>query len=53
MDKYGEMGDSLYCYPNSSILKNKLHIQDEKILEQAELEPVSYTHLTLPTNREV
>ncbi len=45
MDKYGEMGDSLYCYPNSSILKNKLHIQDEKILEQAELELSEYASL--------
>ncbi|SSX66794.1 Uncharacterised protein [Acinetobacter johnsonii] len=44
MDKYGEMGDSLYCYPNSSILKNKLHIQDEKILE-AELELSEYASL--------
>lgn len=38
MDKYGELGDSLYCYPNSNILKNKLDIQDRKILQQAELE---------------
>ena len=45
MDKYGEKGDILYCYPNSSILKNKLHIQDEKILEQAELELSEYASL--------
>lgn len=38
MDKYGEMGDSLYCYPGTNILKNKLNIRDEQILEQAELE---------------
>lgn len=38
MDKYGEMGDSLYCYPGTNILKNKLNIHDEQILEQAELE---------------
>ena len=38
MDKYGEMGDSLYCYPGTHILKNKLNIRDEQILEQAELE---------------
>ncbi|KQE76647.1 hypothetical protein APB90_06330 [Acinetobacter baumannii] len=37
MDKYGEMGDSLYCYPGTNILKNKLNIHDEQILEQAEL----------------
>ena len=35
---YGEMGDSLYCYPGTNILKNKLNIHDEQILEQAELE---------------
>ncbi|MDM1769973.1 putative adenosine monophosphate-protein transferase Fic [Acinetobacter indicus] len=38
MDKYGEVGDSIYCYPNSDILKNKLNIQDAAILQQAELE---------------
>ncbi len=38
MDKYGEMGDSLYCYPGTNTLKNKLNIRDEHILEQAELE---------------
>ena len=38
MDKYGEMGDSLYCYPRTNTLKNKLNIRDEQILEQAELE---------------
>ena len=35
---YGEMGDSLYCYPGTNILKIKLNIRDEQILEQAELE---------------
>ena len=38
MDKYGELGDSLYCYSVTSILKNKLNICDDQILEQAELE---------------
>ena len=38
MDKYGELGDSLYCYSGTNILKNKLNIRDEQILEQAELE---------------
>ena len=38
MDKYGELGDSLYCYSGTSTLKNKLNIYDEQILEQAELE---------------
>ena len=38
MDKYGELGDSLYCYSGTNILKNKLNIRDEQVLEQAELE---------------
>ncbi|KXZ63624.1 putative adenosine monophosphate-protein transferase fic [Acinetobacter venetianus] len=38
MDKYGELGDSLYCYSDTNILKNKLNIHDEQVLEQAELE---------------
>lgn len=38
MDKYGELGDSLYCYSGTNILKNKLNIHDEYILEQAEFE---------------
>ena len=38
MDKYGELGDSLYCYSGTNILKNKLNIRDGKVLEQAELE---------------
>ena len=37
MDKYGEMGDSIYCYPDSDVLKNKLNIQDAEILQQAEM----------------
>ena len=43
MDKYGEMGDSIYCYPNSDVLKNNLNIQDAEILQQAELELTQYT----------
>jgi cell filamentation protein len=42
MDKYGEMGDSIYCYPNSDVLKNNLNIQDAEILQQAELELTEY-----------
>ena len=30
------MSDSKYCYPNSNILKNKLNIQDEQTLFEAE-----------------
>ena len=33
MDKYGEMGDSLYCYPGTNILKNKLNIQIISVLK--------------------
>lgn len=36
-DKYGT-GHDPYCYPNSQVLKNKLGIQDESILENAERE---------------
>lgn len=35
LDKYG-VGDDPYCYPGISILKNKLSIQDEKWLSEAE-----------------
>ena len=42
MDKYGEMDDSIYCYPDSDVLKNKLNIQDAEILQQAELELTEY-----------
>ena len=42
MDKYGEMGDSIYCYPDSDVLKNKLNIQDAEILQQAEMELTEY-----------
>lgn len=37
-DKYGADGDSVYCYPQSGILKNKLNLHDEQILEEAERE---------------
>lgn len=36
-DKYGVQQDS-YCYPGTSILKNKFNIQSEKTLEEAETE---------------
>lgn len=38
MDKYGETGDSMYCYPDSSVLKNKFDIKDEFLLQEAERE---------------
>ena len=37
MDKYDDFGDC-YCYPDSTILKNKLNITDGNILESAERE---------------
>lgn len=42
MDKYGEISDSIYCYPNLDILKNKFDIKDVQILQQAELELTEY-----------
>lgn len=35
LDKYG-VGDDPYCYPRTHILKNKLSIQDEQLLSEAE-----------------
>lgn len=37
MDKYDASNDH-YCYPNTTVLKNKLEITDEKRLEEAERE---------------
>ena len=37
MDKYDASNDH-YCYPNTTVLKNKLGISDEKRLEEAERE---------------
>jgi len=37
MDKYDDFGDC-YCYPDSTVLKNKLNITDGNILESAERE---------------
>lgn len=37
MDKYDASNDH-YCFPGTSVLKNKLGLQDEQILEQAERE---------------
>ena len=34
MDKYGEMGDSIYCYPDSDVLKNKLNIDSVRDINQ-------------------
>lgn len=35
MDKYGT-GQDPYCYPGSSTLRNRLHLQDDVLLVQAE-----------------
>lgn len=37
IDKYGT-GQDPYCYPGSSILRNRFNIRDESILEEAERE---------------
>lgn len=36
-DKYG-VGDDPYCYPGTTILRNKLNLQNEDLLDQAERE---------------
>ncbi|MGZ8173572.1 Fic/DOC family protein [Methylobacter sp.] len=37
MDKY-DVGNDHYCYPNTTVLKNKLGITDERTFEEAERE---------------
>ena len=47
-----KVGDKVLLYPTA----RKAYLYDpktNKILEVAPINPVSYTHLTLPTNREV
>ena len=39
--------DDYYCYPNSSVLKNKLNIEDEKALSEAEREITAIKTLEL------
>jgi cell filamentation protein len=34
-DKYG-VGEDAYCYPGSTVLRNKLNIRDESTLGEAE-----------------
>lgn len=34
-DKYG-VGEDAYCYPGSTVLRNKLDIRDEPTLSEAE-----------------
>ncbi len=36
---------SVYCYPDSDILKNKLNIKNEELLKQAEEDFVSVRQL--------
>lgn len=33
-----EISDTIYCYPGSNVLKNKLNIRDADTLENAERE---------------
>ena len=42
MDKYDSLND-YYCYPGTSVLKNKLNIQDMSTLEAAEREITAET----------
>ena len=37
MDKYG-VGQDRYCYPDSEVLKNRLNIEDDEALSEAERE---------------
>lgn len=37
-DRYGSSSDTLYCYPGSDVLINKLDLTDEAALEAAEIE---------------
>lgn len=52
MDKYNVNNDDYYCYPNSNILRNKLNIRDEELLEQAERDiteiSINYIHYSEP-----
>jgi cell filamentation protein len=36
-DKYG-VGDDPYCYPGTTVLRNRLNLRDENMLDQAERE---------------
>lgn len=46
-DKYGVEQDS-YCYPDSTVLINLLNIQNESLLEEAEIERVEMSSVGLP-----
>lgn len=46
--EYGQ--DSIYCYPDSFILKNKLNIKDQKTLEEAERNITALRILELKQN---
>ncbi len=38
---------SMYCYPDSNVLKNKLNIRDRNELKKAEEEFIAIKHLFL------
>lgn len=42
--------DSSYCYPDSFILKNKLNIRDQSVLEEAERNITALRILELKQN---
>jgi cell filamentation protein len=47
---YEYKGDNYYCYPNSFILKNKLNIKSETLLEEAERQITAVKILDLKMN---
>lgn len=46
LDKYG-VGDDPYCYPGTNVLKNKLSINNEKLLFEAERDLSSISAATI------
>ncbi len=46
-DYYTEIKDTKYCYPNSSVLINKLNITDQKAFESAERDIVGFNLLDI------
>lgn len=53
-DKYGTGFDTIYCYPNSEVLRNILGIQDQELLSSAEVEFSQFrmAHYEYPSLRE-
>jgi len=45
-DKYG-VGDDPYCYPGAAVLRNRLHLHDEDLLDQAELSEIAASTISV------